>query len=619
MNAIQKIHLLSGKWHQNQFTSEMIKLDQDSKHWETMNVPSQIDGDQSPLVRCFIVSSNSFNTLCRLLVHLRRFVALCLCRDVFAAIPDESSVFHDSTMNETVSLPRKKLWVSETANQGRVRCLRTKANSSGSGAEGGAIPAEQDAKSCGTTCQNQTPQRWPHDEIVDRHRHSHEPRWGPGPAERSQRHLECVTTSQQTLANNAWGSHSTSGSSDDEEEPGRHLVKGRHTEDWRRGPKGAPASTSGWLWRRSRGLRCWRCCAAAPTTVARYSGHLERFLRWTDDEGRELREGDVVDSALVEFLNHRFLQGLQLAKAKGYLQPCSSFGENLVAVEGESSLVHEGAWKDGGASPLWKAASRTHSWRGRRWQQILGVRVSRRWRSTSWSASRRSEGPRLTRINVLSPVAGVSRILEPNATPRGGSTKVKCRDSRRLDLDGRSLPRELDWTGAEAFHRWPPKRALFRIQLHGLSGTVPHQSTAPWTGRFGALSNETLRGVKSIWTDSGASKRHANAEVGDNIRPWLGNTKNMPDCKTRPATVSLYFPHLVGFLRVARDHFVDAIWNRAKIDLCLRSREKPLRCPAALWWASFGRACRLMGFAARSWDWTSAWRASTTPVTPCDG
>ena len=40
-----------------------------------------------------------------------------------------------------------------------------------------------------------------------------------------------------------------------------------------------------------------------------------------------------------------------------------------------------------------------------------------------------------------------------------------------------------------------PGRARFRVQLHRLSGTVPHQSETLGAGRFDAVSDETLRGV----------------------------------------------------------------------------------------------------------------------------
>ena len=42
---------------------------------------------------------------------------------------------------------------------------------------------------------------------------------------------------------------------------------------------------------------------------------------------------------------------------------------------------------------------------------------------------------------------GRQRILEPPATPAGETTEVKNRNSRRFDLPGQSLPRELDWAG----------------------------------------------------------------------------------------------------------------------------------------------------------------------------
>ena len=80
----------------------------------------------------------------------------------------------------------------------------------------------------------------------------------------------------------------------------------------------------------------------APTTVSRYRGHLERFLRWADDEGRELREDVAVDSAMIEFLNHSVFHGLQAWE-----------GERLLA-----ALLF--FWSESGRCGCWKIP---RSWR----------------------------------------------------------------------------------------------------------------------------------------------------------------------------------------------------------------------------------------------------------------
>ena len=70
-----------------------------------------------------------------------------------------------------------------------------------------------------------------------------------------QRHLEYLATSLQTLANNDWGSHRGSSSSDNEEEPGRGLVKRPKTaaEVQEAHPQGMALEKQQWR-------RCWRCC-----------------------------------------------------------------------------------------------------------------------------------------------------------------------------------------------------------------------------------------------------------------------------------------------------------------------------------------------------------------------
>ena len=82
---------------------------------------------------------------------------------------------------------------------------------------------------------------------------------------------------------------------------------GQKTENCSRGPRGASASTSGWLWKNSNGV-----------VAGGAAGGVDIGLPTPGTSGvfppkdrRELREDDSVDSALVEFLNHRFHLGLQ--------------------------------------------------------------------------------------------------------------------------------------------------------------------------------------------------------------------------------------------------------------------------------------------------------------------
>ena len=142
---------------------------------------------------------------------------------------------------------------------------------------------------------------------------------------------------------------------------------------------------------------------------------LERFLRWADDEGRELREEDAMDSALVGFLNHRqFLLGLQAWE-----------GERLLA-----ALLF--FWLESG-----RCGGRRipRAWRCvKGWRRVTPGKSCKphslmTWRSMAadWGVrafplmaiylmislsgySRPSEGLPLTRINVLLPVAGVSEF-----------------------------------------------------------------------------------------------------------------------------------------------------------------------------------------------------------------
>ena len=68
-------------------------------------------------------------------------------------------------------------------------------------------------------------------------------------------------------------------------------------------------------------------------------------------------------------------------------------------------------------------------------------------------------------------------------------------------------------------------------------------------------------------------------------------------------------PRLISCLKVARDHFVDATWNRAKMDLC--SDEGLVRGPAVSDGHGMGRACRLMGLQPILGSWPGASQVDT--------
>ena len=125
--------------------------------------------------------------------------------------------------------------------------------------------------------------------------------------------------------------------------------------------------------------------SAAPTTVSRHRRHLERFLQWADDDGRELREDDAVDSALVEFLNHRVFLGLQAWE-----------GEKILA-----ALLF--IWPEFGRCGGRKIP---RSWRCvKGWRRVTQGKSRKPHHLSTWQGI---EGLRLTRINVSPPVAGVS-------------------------------------------------------------------------------------------------------------------------------------------------------------------------------------------------------------------
>ena len=97
-----------------------------------------------------------------------------------------------------------------------------------------------------------------------------------------QRHLEYLVMSLQTLANNDWGSHSSSSISDNEEEPGRGLVRSRHRKLQQRS-KRRIRKYLGVTVENQQGASLLEVLLAAPTTVSRYRGHLEPSLQWADD------------------------------------------------------------------------------------------------------------------------------------------------------------------------------------------------------------------------------------------------------------------------------------------------------------------------------------------------
>ena len=210
---------------------------------------------------------------------------------------------------------------------------------------------------------------------------------------------------------------------------------------------------------------------------------------------------------------------------------------------------------------------------------------------------RPSEGLRLTRINVLPPVA-----------PGGGLQRSKKWNSRRFDLAGQSLLRELDWAGAESSHRRTRGRAPFRIQLHRLSGTV-HQSETPRARRFGAVSNETLRGVhrpEQIPKPPGGSETRKGAATS--VRDTLRKTrKDFKPLAVGTPCASLHF----SMLHATTSWTPSGIAPRSIS--ARRSDEKPVRGPAVFWWEWYGTCISTYGFAARSWELDSE-----TPVAACD-
>ena len=227
------------------------------------------------------------------------------------------------------------------------------------------------------------------------------------------------------------------------------------------------------------------------------------------------------------------------------------------------------------------------------WRQVLECGRSHKWQSTLWSACRVFAPVRALTPHTCQRVAaccGRQRLLEPLATPGRGIAEVKSRNSRRLDLAGQSLLRDLAWARAEGSHRGAPRWAPSRNSLPRLSGTVPRLSET--AGRFGAVSTETLRVSIDL-----NNKFRSLQEAQKRGRKHLSMARSENNVRLQ-ATASRYSPRLIAFLKVACDHFVDAIWNRAKIDRMKGQYAVKLFSGGN----GVGRACRLMGLEARSWE-----------------
>ena len=82
--------------------------------------------------------------------------------------------------------------------------------------------------------------------------------------------------------------------------------------------------------------RCWRRCRRRRRPSLDIGWHLERFLQWADVE-RRVRSSWFI----ISFWDCR------LGKAKGYMQPCSSFGWSSAIEREGRSVAHGGVSKDG--------------------------------------------------------------------------------------------------------------------------------------------------------------------------------------------------------------------------------------------------------------------------------
>ena len=181
---------------------------------------------------------------------------------------------------------------------------------------------------------------------------------------------------------------------------------------------------------------------------------------------------------------------------------------------------------------------------------------------------------------------GRQRLLEPPAAPKRGISEVKkTGNSRRLDLAQQSSLRELDWARAEGSHRGTPGRGtFFEFGCRCLLEQFRISRKRLGAGRFGAESNETLR---------------LSIDLNNKFRRLQEAPKRYEKHARVQATASRYSPRLIAFLRALRGRHLESRQDRSLL---------PVRTKG--WYAvqlfssgnGMGRACWLVGFAARSWE-----------------
>ena len=292
----------------------------------------------------------------------------------------------------------------------------------------------------------------------------------------------------------------------------------------------------------NKGNRCWTVLSVAPTTVSRHWGHLERFFRWFRRRGTRTGSGRPL-AALLFFWP-------EFGRAT-----CDSW-EELQTTPSHDVAGHGSIY--------------------------VMVSVS--------GYLRPSEGPT---PQEYQPVAGVSEfwsfLLHFEEEPQRSNTGTH--DDSIL-LDSPYLV-ELDWTGAEGPHRGTPVRSPLQVQLLRLSGTVsaisrkrlgrcwcrircvdPPEQQIPKPPR----SSETWKVAAT--SVHGMLRKHARLQ----------------------ASASRYSPRLIAFLTVC---------TRPLLGRHLELRQDrplpPIRMKGPFVVQLFsggngvGRACRSMGFAARSW------------------
>ena len=205
---------------------------------------------------------------------------------------------------------------------------------------------------------------------------------------------------------------------------------------------------------------------------------------------------------------------------------------------------------------------------------------------------------------------GCRRPLESLATP-GRET----RHSRRFRSCWTVLT---SWVGSGRCWRFS--------QTDTPTGPFSNSSTQPFWNSSASVGNAwswttwcritwDTQGCPSNWTKKCRSlRKHRNTEGGGNICPWHA-TRNTRDFKPLPADTP---PRLLAMLIVARDHFVDVIWNRTETDLW----------PPFGWGASTRSSCFLMEMVwdvhVDSWvlqpvlgSWTGTWQAWSTSPKSC--